>query len=94
MFNFFKTGRSVSEIANERKLTIQTIEGHLAYYVSQGDIHIDKLVSTQKVLLIEEVIKDHSEKSILPIKAKLESSVTFGEIRLVIAWHQFKNHQR
>ena len=93
-FNLFKTGRSVAEIANERKLTIQTIEGHLAYYVSRGDIHIDKLVSTQKVMLIEEIIKDHWEKSILPIKARLDSSITFGDIRLVIAWHQFKNHRR
>ena len=93
-FALFNSGKSVAEIANERKLTTQTIEGHLAYYVSRGDISIDKLVSTQKVLLIEEAIKDHSEKSIAPIKAKLGSSISFGEIRLVIAWHQFQNNHR
>ncbi len=93
-FELFKSGKSVAEIANERKLTIQTIEGHLAHYISQGDINIDKLVSSNKVLLIEQAIKDHSDKSITLLKEKLDSSISFGEIRMGIAWHQFKNNHR
>jgi len=93
-FDLFRSGKSVVEIANERKLTNETIERHLAYYVSRGDIHIDKLVSPHKVLLIEQAINSHSDKSIAPVKAKLDSSINFGEIRLVIAWHQFKNNHQ
>jgi hypothetical protein len=93
-FELFKSGKSVAEIADGRKLTIQTIEGHLAHYISQGDINIDKLVSTNKVLLIEQAIMDHSDKSITLLKEKLDSSISFGEIRMGIAWHQFKNNHR
>jgi len=93
-FDLFRSGKSVVEIANERKLTNETIERHLAYYVSRGDIHIDKLVSPHKVLLIEQAINSHSDKSIAPVKAKLDGSISFGEIRLVIAWHQFKNNHQ
>ena len=52
-FELFKEGMSVAEIAKERGFAVQTIEGHLAYYVSQGDINIKELVGTEKLLLIE-----------------------------------------
>ena len=91
-FELFKTGNHVAEIAKQRGLSIQTNEGHLAYYVTQGDINIEKLVSSEKLLLIEQAIKDYSGNSIAPIKAKLGSSISFGEIRLAIAWHQFQKN--
>ena len=88
-YALFKTGKSIAEIADDRKLTIQTIEGHLAYYVGRGDLGIDKLLSPEKLLAIEEAIKGHSEKSITPIKEKVGSSISFGEIRIAMAWYQF-----
>jgi ribonuclease D len=91
-FELFKTGKSVAEIAKQRGFAIQTIEGHLAYYVNQGAIHIEELVGTEKVLVIQEALKDYTGNAIAPIKAKLSSSISFGEIRLVIAWHQFQNN--
>ena len=72
---------SVADIAKQRGFTVQTIEGHLAYYVSQGDINIEELVSREKLLLIEQAIKDYTGTAIAPIKAKLGSSISFGEIR-------------
>jgi len=92
-FELFKAGKSVAEIAKERGFAVQTIEGHLAYYVSKGDIKIEELVSREKLLLIEKAIKDYPGNSIAPIKAKLDSSISFGEIRLAIAWHQFQNNK-
>jgi hypothetical protein len=42
-YDLFKEGKSVSQIAEERKLSITTIEGHLAYYVGKGEIPINNL---------------------------------------------------
>jgi hypothetical protein len=91
-FRLYKEGLPVADIAKERNLTVQTIEGHLAHYVQQGEINIEELVSREKLLLIEPVIKDFTGGSITPVKEKLGNSISFGEIRLTIAWNQFQKH--
>ena len=93
-FRLYKEGKRTIEIAKERNLTQQTIEGHLAQYVSSGEINIHELVSKEKILLIEPIAKTFSGKSLTPLKEKLGSDVSFGEIKLVIAWMQFKENQR
>ena len=93
-FRLYKEGKRTIEIAKERNLTQQTIEGHLAHYVSSGEINIHELVSMEKILLIERIAKTFSGKSLTPLKEKLGSDVSFGEIKLVIAWMQFKENQR
>ncbi|HLG39473.1 MAG TPA: helix-turn-helix domain-containing protein, partial [Chitinophagaceae bacterium] len=89
-FRLYKEGMPLAEIAKARSLTIQTIEGHLAHYVSAGDINIEELVSREKVLLIEPVVKNFEGGSITPIKEKLPNDIGFGEIRLVLAWKEFQ----
>ncbi len=92
-FELYKAGKSVADIANERKLTIQTIEGHLAHYIRQGEISIEELISREKLVIIEPVIKDYDGGSITSIKEKVGSSIGFGEIRLAIAWNDFKRNK-
>ena len=89
-FRLYKDGLTADDIAKQRNLTIQTIESHLAHYVQKGDINIEELVSREKLLLIEPVIKDFNGGSITPVKEKLGNSISFGEIKLVIAWSQFQ----
>jgi DNA-binding CsgD family transcriptional regulator len=85
-FRLFQEGKVVREIAEERKLTIQTIEGHLSHYVFKGAIKIESLVSREKIVLIEPALKDFEKgTSIMPVKEKLPD-VSFGEIRLVMAY--------
>ena len=93
-FKLHKEGRQIEEIAKERGLTRQTIEGHLAHYVSNGEINIKDLVSAEKILLIEPVAKMFSGESITPIKERLGQEITFGEIKLVLAWINYQKVQR
>jgi hypothetical protein len=85
-FRLYKQGKSLDEIAEERSLTRQTIEGHLAYYVFTGEIDIYELVSRDKFILIEPEVRNLAGKSITPVKEKLGDEVSYGEIRLVMAW--------
>ena len=89
-FRLYKERKRVDEIAKERSLTQQTIEGHLAHYVSIGEIDIEELVSKEKISLIESQTKEFKGGSITTIKEKLGSKISFGEIRLVLAWVTFK----
>lgn len=93
-YKLYTEGLTVSEIAKQRNLTQQTIEGHLSYYVSIGKIDIAALVNREKFLLIEPAAKNFSGGSITPIKDKLGNSISFGEIRLVLAWLDFQKDQR
>lgn len=89
-FRLYKEGKSVLEISQERKLTIQTIEGHLAYYVRNGSIKIDELVSADKLALIVPALKEFNGSTMTPIKEKLGNAIGFGEIRLALAWLEYQ----
>lgn len=84
-FKLYQEGKSIAEIAKQRNLSHQTVEGHLAYYVQNGLIKIDDLVSREKIILIEPILKAHTEESLTTLKEKLGSNISFGEIRLVLA---------
>lgn len=85
-YRLFKEGNTIEVIAQIRNLTTSTIEGHLAYYIGQGIIPIEELVSREKILLIEPALAAAEGLSITPIKEQLGDAVSYGEIRMVQAW--------
>ena len=89
-FKLYKEGKSIPDISKERNLTAQTIEGHLAYFVEIGEIQISELVSREKIVLIEPALKNFQGGNITHIKEKLGSNVSFSEIKLVLASHEFQ----
>jgi hypothetical protein len=84
-FRLFKEGKTIAEIAKERGLAISTIEGHLCQFIRSGEINIHDLISREKFLLIEEALKESDGAATAPIKQKLPSAITYGEIRMVVA---------
>jgi ATP-dependent DNA helicase RecQ len=84
-FSLFKEGKTLAEIAKERNLSIGTIEAHLAWYVETGEIDINKMVPMEIQQLIREAAKTHGYQSHKTLKDNLPESITYGEIRLVLA---------
>ena len=89
----YREGKSVAEIASARNLAASTIETHLAHYVKIGDIKIDELVSRKKLVLIEPVLSEFGGVSLAPVKERLGNDVSYGEIKLVMAWKEFQKQQ-
>lgn len=85
-FDLFKQGKDIIAIAQERNMAITTIEGHLAHYIQLGDIDILEVLNEEKFALIKPHIENYEETAIAPLKEKLGSAVSFGEIRLALAW--------
>jgi ATP-dependent DNA helicase RecQ len=85
----FLDGKSINEIALERKLSPQTIEGHLAFYVSNGEIDVSKLVAKEKIPTIISAIKKSGGNALTPIKEKLGNDYSFGEIKAVMSHLQW-----
>lgn len=84
-FRLFKEGKSIADIAKERKLATSTVEGHLCKFISSGEIIVQEVIGKEKAEMIMEVLKDYDGTAIGPVKVKLPPEITFGEIRMVLA---------
>ncbi len=81
--DLFKEGKSIQEIAEERKLSITTIEGHLAYYVGTGELPVNKFVSREITDLITSNFEGNDDLRMGPVKAALGDKVSWSDIRFV-----------
>jgi len=84
-FNLYKEGKSVAEIATERNLGIETIEGHLVPFILEGEIEIDDLVPVNKQQLILDAVAKYGSLSLKILIENLPVLTTYGEIKMVLA---------
>jgi ATP-dependent DNA helicase RecQ len=79
----YRQGKTVKEIATQRKLSPQTIEGHLAHFILDGTIKVTDIVPEDKIPPIIEAIKEHGMQTMGPIKQALGDDTSYGEIKAV-----------
>ncbi len=85
-FTLFKQGKTIAEIAEERNLSINTIESHLSYFVTLGDLEINDLVDSNKQKAIKKAIEIYGASNGLKVlKENLPEEITYGEIKMVLA---------
>jgi GTPase SAR1 family protein len=82
-YNLYKDGKSVSQIAEERKLSIITIECHLAHYVSTGEIPVNTFVSQELMELISGHFEGSDDLFLEPVKAAMGEDASWSDIRFV-----------
>lgn len=97
-FKMFSTGMKIKEIAEERGLKPTTILNHLIYYVHEGSLSLNELVSPEHARIILEVYnrclanpeRNLEEKnyrfgvSLALVKSLCPSSFTYEEIRAAL----------
>lgn len=81
----YRSGKSLSEIAETRGFTLSTIETHLSHFIEQGKLDVTNFVDERKYNMISEVADTHGDLALSPIKAALGEEVSYGEIRMVLA---------
>ena len=84
-YDLFKKGMSIKEIAEERKLTIGTIEVHLSHFISLGKININDVVPVPKQELIRNAIKIHGALSHKTLIDHLPNDISYNEIKMVLS---------
>jgi nucleoside-triphosphatase THEP1 len=85
-FEMFKQGKTIAEIARDRSLSKTTIETHLAKYVAIGELNIEQFVSPEKLTLITSFFIETESRSLSEAKEILGEGVTFGELRMALAY--------
>ncbi len=83
-FDLFKQGKTVSQIAEERNLSLTTIESHLSFFVGTGEIPIDKFVSKEITDLIASHFDGNDDLRLGPVKEILGDKVSWSELRFVV----------
>src|SRR5690606_17630703 len=85
-FRLYKQGLDLNEIAEQRGISLGTVERHLVRFISSGEVDIDALVSPEKQGIINKVLHSVEEGTGLGIiKSMLPESVSFRDITYVLA---------
>ncbi|MGL1931388.1 MAG: AAA family ATPase [Desulfotalea sp.] len=80
----YKKGLSIEEIAKTRELVLSTIEGHIAHWITNGEIKIEEL----KLGKVQKYITQELEaglKTFSDIKNDSTMECTYGQIKIVRA---------
>ena len=84
-------GLNVENIAQQRRLAVSTIYGHLCdLIVTHQPVEIDRLVSTDKKKAITQAIGELTDTSLKVLKEHLGDGYSYEEIKLVRSWLQAK----
>ena len=84
-FELYKSGKTLEEIAAERKLTLGTIQGHFSKFIEAGTISVEKLLDKAKVEAIRDYAGKHESANLAELHTGLKGAYSYGEIRLVLA---------
>ncbi|MDQ6763999.1 MAG: helix-turn-helix domain-containing protein, partial [Bacteroidota bacterium] len=84
-FAMYKEGKTISEIAEARNLSSQTIENHLSLYVASGELVIDEMVDKEKQKAISKAVEEFGNKSLRLLKENLPLEISYADIRMVLA---------
>jgi ATP-dependent DNA helicase RecQ len=84
-YNLYKQGKIISDISKERNLSTSTIESHLSYFIGEGLIPINDLVSNLKQALIKDAVKIHGALSLKILSENLPPTISYGDIKMVLS---------
>lgn len=83
----FKEGKSLSDIAQARNLSVNTIQSHLCEFLASGEISIYDLVEEGKVSKMLPLVKNYSANASLSvIRGELGNEYSYGEIKAVLMY--------
>ncbi|WP_299276541.1 helix-turn-helix domain-containing protein [uncultured Psychroserpens sp.] len=80
----FKLGKSIESIADERALNSNTILGHLASFMSTGEVKITDLISEEHYNELKEIIPKHSFENLSDLKHQIDEKYSYAELKLVL----------
>lgn len=80
----FKAGKTIEEIANERELNENTISGHLASFITSGEVKITDLISEMHYEELKSLIPKKKFENLSDLKYQVDDKYSYGELRLVL----------
>jgi hypothetical protein len=82
-FDLFKKGKTIEQIAAERKLTTGTIYGHIGHFIHNGQVNVFQVVQADKVKKVISWLEHNHPESLTEAKKHFGDEVSWDELRLV-----------
>jgi len=82
----FQAGKSVDQIAKERGFSPSTIQGHLAYFVQENQLDIQRVLAKDKLEEIERFFSANPNATLADAKTHFGSKFDYGELRIAIGY--------
>lgn len=73
---------TIAEIADERKLSVQTIYQHIAKLIGEDKIDITAVISVKKLAVLKELFQNNTHKTLTEIKAEAPENITWDDLRI------------
>ena len=84
-YYLYNNGKTIAQIASERKLTSATIMGHLADYVAKGEVDPFRLMKKDVIERIKMYILENPNATDKSVLEGVSGGCTYGEIKVVRA---------
>ena len=84
-YQMYQQGKTIAEIAEERSFSVNTIENHLSYFVSTGELNINDFIEAGKQQAIKKAAETFGTQSLRTLKDNLPEEITYGEIRMTLS---------
>lgn len=82
-YALWQQNKTMADIAAERTLTLNTIEGHFARLIDMGKVQLEDVMPSDKIRFLQEKMKGYTGSDHLTdLKNYLGDAVSYGEIRL------------
>jgi hypothetical protein len=85
-FELFKAGKTIAEIAEIRQFVTGTIEGHLAHFISSGELDIHAFLSDEKLSKLQSFKPENEANFVGEAKNHFGDEFSFGELKMFTAW--------
>lgn len=86
-----REGKTTIDIAKERKLSSNTIEGHLIYWLEKGELLAENFIPLQRLNALSKQITESNMESLSELKSFLGEGVSYFELRITRAWMKTTN---
>ncbi len=74
--------KTIVEIAEERKLSVQTIYQHIGKLIGQQKIDITEVIPQKKLRILKQLFENYDGQTLTEIKAEAGDNVTWEELRV------------
>lgn len=84
-YEMYRSGKSIKEIAAERELAATTVETHLSFYITTGELNVNDFVTADKQERIAVAANKYGKLSLKLLKDNLPEEISYMEIRMAVA---------
>src|SRR5690606_27483913 len=81
-FELWQRKKTIVEIAEERKLSVQTIYQHIGKLIAQQKIDITEVIPQKKLRILKQLFENYDGQTLTGIKAEAGDNVTWEELRV------------